>query len=102
MEIAAHRVHYDFRRRLWYADIEIEAGPSYVPFVRLALVRVQPHALADCALSAVVHTQYAQLLPTRELHLDRAEQHLRAAGLRTGAGVWIGLGARRTRRPLRC
>ncbi len=72
MEIAAHRVHYDFHRRLWYADIEIEAGPSYAPFVRLALVRVQPHAVGDCALSAVVHTQYAQLLPTRELHLDRA------------------------------
>jgi hypothetical protein len=72
MEIAAHRVHYDFHRRLWYADIEIDAGPSYVPFVRLALVRVQPYAVSDCALSAVVHTQYAQLLPTRELHLDRA------------------------------
>ena len=71
MEIAAHRVHYDFHRRLWYADIEIDAGPSYNPFVRLALVRVQPYALSDCALSEVVHTQYAQLLPTRELHLDR-------------------------------
>ena len=73
MEIAAHRVHYDFHRRLWYADLEIDAGPSYNPFVRLALARVQPYALADCALSEVVHTQYAQLLPTRELHLDRAE-----------------------------
>jgi len=73
MEIAAHRVHYDFHRRLWYADLEIDAGPSYNPFVRLALVRVQPYALADCALSEVVHTQYAQLLPARELHLDRVE-----------------------------
>lgn len=69
MEIAAHRVHYDFHRRLWYADLEIDAGASYNPFVRLALVRVQPHAVGGSALSEVVHTQYAQLLPTRELHL---------------------------------
>lgn len=70
--VAAHRVHYDFERRLWYADLEIDAGPSYNPFVRLALVRVQPHALGACALSEVVHTQYAQLLPTREVHLARS------------------------------
>jgi hypothetical protein len=71
VDVAAHRVHYDFQRRLWYADLEIDAGQSYNPFVRLALVRVQPHALGDSALSAVAHTQYAQLLPTRELHLAR-------------------------------
>jgi hypothetical protein len=69
MEIAAHRVHYDFHRRLWYADLEIDAGWSYNPFLRLALVRVQPHAVGGCELSEVAHTQYAQLLPTRELHL---------------------------------
>lgn len=71
MTVAAHRVHYDFERRLWYADLEIDAGSSYNPFVRLALVRVQPHALGTCALSEVVHTQYAQLLPRRELQLRK-------------------------------
>lgn len=74
MDVAAHRVHYDFHRRLWYADLEIDAGQSYNPFIRLALVRVQPHALGGCALSEVAHTQYAQLLPTRELHLAREAQ----------------------------
>ena len=69
MEIAAHRVHYDFVRRLWYADLEIDAGQSYNSFVRLALVRVQPYALGNCRLSEVVHTQYAQLLPTREVRV---------------------------------
>jgi hypothetical protein len=71
MDVAAHRVHYDFERRLWFADLEIDAGQSYSPFVRLALVRVQPQALGECALSPVQHTQYAQLPPTRELHLAR-------------------------------
>lgn len=69
MVVAAHRVHYDFQRRLWFADLEIDAGASYNPFVRLALVRVQPHSVSGCALSEVVHTQYAQLLPRRELQL---------------------------------
>ncbi len=76
MEIAAHRVHYDFQRRLWFADIEIDAGASYNPFVRLALVRVQPYSVGGCALSPVAHTQYAQLLPTRELHLTHIERNL--------------------------
>jgi hypothetical protein len=76
MDVAAHRVHYDAHRRLWYADLEIDAGPSYNPFVRLALVRVQPHAAGGCALSEVVHTQYAQLAPTRELHLNHGARNL--------------------------
>jgi hypothetical protein len=74
MDVAAHRVHFDFERRLWFSDLEIDAGPSYSPFVRLALVRLQPHALNGCALSPVQHTQYAQLPPTRELHLSRLQR----------------------------
>jgi len=76
MEVAAHRVHYDFHRRLWYADLEIDAGASYNPFVRLALVRVQPYAVGGAALSEVVHTQYAQLLPTREVHLNHGRRNV--------------------------
>lgn len=73
MVVAAHRVHYDFQRSLWYADLDIDAGPSYNPFVRLALVRLQPHALPGCSLSEVIHTQYAQLLPTREIQLEKED-----------------------------
>jgi hypothetical protein len=80
MDVAAHRVHFDFERRLWFADLEIEAGASYSPFVRLALVRLQPQALNGCALSPVQHTQYAQLPPTRELHLSRAPRAPRRRG----------------------
>ena len=81
MRVAAHRVHYDFERQLWFADLEIDAGLSYSPFVRLALVRVQPQALGDCTLSPVQHTQYAQLPPTRELHLGRLVSRLGGATL---------------------
>jgi hypothetical protein len=94
MDVAAHRVHYDFQRRLWYADLEIDAGQSYNPFVRLALVRVQPHALGGCALSEVAHTQYAQLLPTRELHLAHEVQSFFSLQV-FGAAPAIGAGSGR-------
>jgi hypothetical protein len=74
--VVGHRLHYDFERRLWYADLEIDAGPSYNPFVRLALVRLQPHSLGTCALSEVVHTQFAQLLPMREIRLEIHERRV--------------------------
>ncbi len=94
LEVSAHRVHYDFVRRLWYADLEIDAGRSYNPFVRLALVRVQPYALGNCALSEVVHTQYAQLLPTREVWVTVARDgiSLRVYGGAPEAGSASGRG----------
>lgn len=36
----------------WYVDIGIDAGPSHAPFVRLALARYQPDAIAGCEMSA--------------------------------------------------
>jgi hypothetical protein len=76
MDVAAHRVHYDFNRQLWYADLEIDAGQSYNPFVRLALVRVQPNSVSGCEMSKVMHSQYAQLLPNRELHLRHEPRNI--------------------------
>ena len=47
LHVAGHRVDYDASRRLWYADLEIDAGPTYLPFVRLALARFQPISVAQ-------------------------------------------------------
>lgn len=70
--VVGHEVAYDPERRLWYCDLEIEAGPSYFPFVRLALARYQPDSLRtqpgeepDCCLSPVVLADFAQLAPHR-------------------------------------
>jgi hypothetical protein len=57
-------------RQLWYADIEIDAGPSYLPFVRLALVRYQPTSLPDAHLSRVVLAEFVQLTPDRLAFTD--------------------------------
>jgi len=63
--VAAHDVHFDRARKLWYCDIEIDAGNSYYPFVRLALARYQAHSLPNAHLSKVVMTDFIQLAPDR-------------------------------------
>jgi hypothetical protein len=63
--VAAHDVNFDRARKLWYCDIEIDAGNSYFPFVRLALARYQAHSLPNAHLSRVVMIDFIQVAPDR-------------------------------------
>ena len=64
--VVGHRVHYNKQRRLWYCDIQLDQLNTYMPFVRLALVRYQPNTLSDVSkISKVVLTDFAQVLPHR-------------------------------------
>ncbi len=80
VDVAGHEVHplidadgvSDPARRLWYADIEIDPGSAYTPFIRLALARYQPNSVStavldgeDVKLSPVVLLDFMQLLPDR-------------------------------------
>ena len=65
VQIVGHRVQWDGARRLWYCDIELDPGVTYMPFARLALVRYQPNALAGAKVSKVVLGDFAQVLPRR-------------------------------------
>jgi hypothetical protein len=66
IDVAGHEVQYDADRGLWYCDLTIQTGsPTYAPFVRLALVRYQPHALVEAKVSRVVLADVAQLTPER-------------------------------------
>jgi len=71
VHVVGHRVHFDPARKLWYCDIELNPGASYMPFVRLALVRYQPNALPGLRISNVVLAEFAQLLPRRRAVLKR-------------------------------
>lgn len=68
--VVAYDVSFDKERQLWFADIEIDAGPAYCPFVRLALARYQPHSIADAHLSRVVRTDFVQLFPDRSVSVQ--------------------------------
>lgn len=65
VNVAGHPVDYDQARDLWYCDIDVEPGPAYQPFVRLALARYQPVSVPDAHLSCVVLADFVQLAPDR-------------------------------------
>lgn len=71
VHVVGHRVQWDADRQLWFADIEVDPGVSYMPFVRLALVRYQPHALPEARISRTVLAEFAQVLPRRRAVLNK-------------------------------
>jgi hypothetical protein len=74
VDVAGYPVAFDPERQLWYADLTLDAGYTYSPFVRLALVRYQPDALPDARVSRVVLADFAQLTAGRAVvvHPDPA------------------------------
>lgn len=70
---------YDEGRRLWFADLTVDLPTdTYMPFVRLALVRYQPHALPDAMISRVVLADFMQLTPDRTATVTADPHHPRA------------------------
>jgi hypothetical protein len=66
VDVAGFAPQFDETRGLWFADLVINTfRETYTPFVRLALVRYQPHALAQAKISRVVLADFAQLTPDR-------------------------------------
>jgi hypothetical protein len=63
--VAGFAVDFDAERDLWYGDIAIDTAQAYYPFVRLALVRYQPNAIAGAHLSPVVLADLVQTVPDR-------------------------------------
>ena len=86
VHVVGHRVRWDQERGLWYCDIELDPGATYMPFVRLAVVRYQPNALAGAKISKVVLCEFAQVLPRRRATFARTARRSRSAPRhRTGA-----------------
>jgi hypothetical protein len=68
VDVVGFPVTLDPERNLLFADLTIKTDlDTYAPFVRLALVRYQPHALADAHISRVVLADFAQLTPDRSV-----------------------------------
>ncbi len=82
VSVAAYDVQFDVKRKLWFADITVDAGTTYAPFVRLALARFQPDSVADAHLSRVVRADFAQLAPNRTASITRSadQAHIHVAG----------------------
>jgi hypothetical protein len=69
VDVVGYKPVYDRQRKLWYADVQIDPGTSYFPFVRLALARYQPDSIAKAELSRVLLCDFAQLVPDRTVNV---------------------------------
>lgn len=70
VDVVGYSVQFDEERKLWYADILVNPGQSYFPFIRLALARFQPDSVAGAELSRVVLCDIMQLLPDRTFSVN--------------------------------
>lgn len=83
VNVAGHEVGFDSDRDLWFCDLEVDPGPAYTPFIRLALARWQPESIGDAALSRVALADFVQLAPDRfaAVAFDEADDTLVAVSL---------------------
>lgn len=81
LAVLGHKVEYDEVRQLWYCDLQIDAGPSYYPFIRLALVRYQPNSVKNAFVSRVVLADFAQIAPDRLMTINSDPGNPRKIGV---------------------
>lgn len=77
VDVVGFTPQFDETRKLWFADLTVNLGPTYSPFIRLALVRYQPHALDDARISRVVLAGFSQLTPDRVATVTSDPHHPR-------------------------
>ena len=71
VSVAAHEVHFDETRQLWFADVEVDLPDIFMPWVKFSFARFQPHALPTCHLSIPLLSQYSQLSVDRVVTVSR-------------------------------
>ena len=84
--VVGHTPEFDQDRKLWYCDLQVDAGSSYFPFVKLALARYQPHSITGQHLSKVVFPDFAQLVAERTAALTKIGRSAVRVSLRGPAG----------------
>lgn len=78
VDVVGFQPEYDEDTHMWFADVTIDLpSDTYMPFIRLALVRYQPNALLDAKVSRVVLTDFAQLTPHRAATVTSDPYHPR-------------------------
>lgn len=100
VQVAAYKVFFDKEKQLHYADIRVDAGSAYFPFVRLMLARYQQHSLrekgTDVCLSQSVQADWIQQVPRRTIGFEATGNSFRVqldgpAAFRTGGRVRINI-----------
>ncbi len=84
--VVGHQPQYDDVRKLWYCDLQLNAGTSYFPFVKLALARYQPYSISGQHLSKVVFPDFTQLVAERTAGMTKVGRSGVAISLRGPGG----------------
>ncbi len=73
--VAAYKVMFDAEKQLHYADIPVNTGFAYFPFIKFSLARYQRHSVRkdgkDCCLSNMVVTDWMQVVAGRITSLQQ-------------------------------
>ena len=69
VSLVTYEPRFDIETEQWYVDASIEHAFEAQPFIRLGLVRFQPHAPKDLQVSFPI-TQWVQLLPRRDISVS--------------------------------
>lgn len=69
--VLGYAPEYNPDRRRWFVDVAFDADATYWPFVRLAVARYQPNAIAHTGLSPITLCDYVQVPPSRTLTVTR-------------------------------
>jgi hypothetical protein len=77
VDVVGFMPQFDETRKLWFADLTVNLGQTYSPFIRLVLVRYQPHALDDARISRAVLAGFSQLTPDRAATVTADPHHPR-------------------------
>jgi hypothetical protein len=68
VSLLTYEPRFDIDYERWYVDIRIDAGELPEPFIRLGLVRFQPHARPEIQVSEPI-AQWVQLMPKRTIRV---------------------------------
>jgi hypothetical protein len=72
--VVGNPVRYSPKRDKWYADMRVDPGEAYWPFLRLALARFQPWSVPNAHLSRIVVADFVQLLNERTATITRPDE----------------------------
>jgi hypothetical protein len=65
VSVASFPVEFDNELKRWFADVRLDIGAAYTPFVRLAVCRWQPWTVVGLNNSEIVMCDFIQQMPDR-------------------------------------
>lgn len=81
-DIVAFDVGLDAEKDMVFADIKLDTGTAYYPFIRLALARFQPDSIKFTHLSEIALADYIQMAPDRTMSVSYFRKDLPGIGNR--------------------